>query len=698
MKQRMNTRFPIKITVLAAFITVSTIALVTLTFYSYFHNAIANEERHSALQALSSNILLYDEQLTSSTLLAAYSGDRRWIRRYNNVESELTESINKTLALTSAKDIHDAAKSTDEANMALVDIETKAINAIESGDKEKAILLLNSHQYKFQKSRYGFGMQSMLDLIKEQRQQENKSIQSRFRFVVLGVIVSLCVSAFLWFLVYRVINKWRLRLNDEVRMRNEAETRVRAINDELETRVQSRTLELQQTQDKLSHQANYDELTGLPNRRYILNHLNKIIEQTCEENQIVVMLIDLDYFKRVNDTLGHAAGDELLQQAAKRLKQAIGSDNTVARLGGDEFLVVSNGAVQGGNNELRTQVADQILQQFETPFILGGHTYNLPISPSIGIAVSPNDGTNVEEIMQNADTAMYAAKDQGRNNACFFLPEMNLQNKERIGLESKLRSAIKSRDQFQLYYQPQVDLANNQVVGVEALLRWIQPEDGFIPPDHFIPLAEDTGLILEIGQWVLFEAARQSREWQDNHAFSLNMSINVASHQLTQKNFFDTTKEALREHGIKSDCFGVEITESSLIGSDTVSRQNINSLSDFGIKLSLDDFGTGYSALSYLKQYPFDYLKIDRSFVAKILAGKSDAALVEGIINMSRNINLKVVGEGTESLEQCELLRHFGCDIAQGYYYSKPLPSDELVKFMQAWGKTGIQAKLRKVS
>jgi len=565
----MNTRFPVKITLLATFITVSTVALVMLMFYNYYQDAIANEERNSTLQSLSADILLYDEQLTSSALLAAYSGNSRWVRRYNFVESELIQSIDSAIALSSSEEVLDA---------------------------------------------------------------------------------------------------------------------------------EERTMELQRTQDKLTHQANYDDLTGLPNRRYILNHLEGVITEICENSQVVVMLIDLDYFKRVNDTLGHAAGDELLQRTAQRLQEAIGSDNIVARLGGDEFLVVSEVAVEGSNKAQRTRVANQILQQFETPFILGGREYNLPISPSIGIAVAPNDGSNVEEIMQNADTAMYAAKDQGRNNACFYLPGMNLQNKESVILESKLRSAISSKDQFQLYYQPQIDLTNNQVVGVEALLRWIQPEDGLIAPDQFIPLAEDTGLILEIGQWVLFEAARQSREWQDNHAFKLNMSINVASQQLTQKDFFDTIEQAFREHGIKSDCFGVEITESALIGSDTVSSQNINSLSEIGVKLSLDDFGTGYSALSYLKQYPFDYIKIDRSFVATILEGNSNAALVEGIINMSRNINLKVVGEGTETLEQCELLRQYGCDIAQGYYYSKPLPSHELVKFMQSWRKPEIQALLRKAS
>jgi len=694
----MNTRFPVKITLLAAFITVSTIALVMLVFYKYYQDTVAAEERNTTLQTLSADILLYDEQLTSSVLLAAYSGNKKWIKRYNFVEAELTRSIDETLALSTAKDVHDAAKSTENANAILVDLETQAINAIENGDNITALFLLNSQQYKLQKNRYGSGMQTMLKLIKEQRQKENSTIQNRFNIIVVGVLVSLVVSAFLWFLVYQVINKWRLRLKEEMHKRNEAETRIRAMNDELEIRVKERTMELQLAQDKLTHQANYDDLTGLPNRRYILNHLNKVINEVCDKNHVVVMLIDLDYFKRVNDTLGHAAGDELLQRTAERLEQSIGSGNIIARLGGDEFLVVSDVAIEGSSNEQRTQVANQILQQFETPFILGGREYNLPISPSIGIAIAPNDGANVEEIMQNADTAMYAAKEQGRNNACSYLPGMNLKNKKSVIMESKLRSAISAKDQFQLYYQPQIDLTNNQIVGVEALLRWIQPEDGFITPDQFIPLAEDTGLILEIGQWVLFEAARQTREWQDNHAFKLNMSINVASQQLTQKNFSNTFEHVFHEHGISSDCFGVEITESSLIGRDVISIQNINSLSDIGVKLSLDDFGTGYSALSYLKQYPFDFIKIDRSFISTILEGSSNAALVEGIINMSRNINLKVVGEGTETLEQCELLRQFGCDIAQGYYYSKPLPSHELVKFMQSWRKPEIQALLKRAS
>lgn len=678
----MDARFPARLIFLAALITVITLSSVALVFYINYRESLRLESLNAQLQSYSSDILLYNEQLSSAALLAAHSGDTVWIDRYMSIEPHVIESIESALELADSEALYQAAKLTDEANMALVSIENEAFSRILMGQKNTAQMLLSDENYRNQKKLYSNGMEAFAGLIKKQRMEELDKQKRRVEVLLWTVPLSLVLSIVLWAMVYRALRKWQARFAEEERLRSEAEAQVRSLNGDLENRIEERTSELEESKNLLSYQANHDELTGLPNRRFVLNYLQEKLVCLTENEKMSVLLIDLDHFKLVNDTLGHAAGDELLQQAADRLKLELEGRGIVARLGGDEFLLVADHTDSDGQDGEKMALANSILERFTHPFYFSGHRYDLPISPSIGIAMAPEDGIDAEEIMRNADTAMYAAKETGRNNACVFKSEMTVLTKERVAMEGKLRSAIHSDSQFQLHYQPQVSLASNEVVGVEALLRWIQPEDGMIPPDKFIPIAEDTGLILEIGQWVLFEAARQMREWRDNHNIEFDVSINVASQELKQADFGDKVRKVFMEHGTSANHFGIEITESSLIGNDTVSTSNISSLNKMGVKLSMDDFGTGYSALSYLKQYPFDVLKIDRSFIASILEIESDAALVEGIINMSRNINLKVVGEGTENLEQCDLLRKFGCDIAQGYYFSKPLPASELITFL----------------
>jgi len=682
----MDTRFPGRLVIASALITIMTMLFVMIVFYGNHQSALENETKNAQLRELSAQVLIYDQQLTNTALLAAYSGNSHWENRYKQVEQQLIDSIDKTLELADSEKIFDAAKLTEDANNSMILMEIRAFAEVRGGRSENAVGILNSEPYREQKKQYSQGMASMLDLVSEQQVQDHKALQSRLNMAVLVVAASFLLTTLLWFSVYRALKNWRLRFGREQRKRNEAEAEVRALNDDLESRIEERTRQLQDSQDQLVYQANYDELTGLPNRRFVLNHLTNLLsDEDNDADQIGVMLIDLDHFKRVNDTLGHAAGDELLKEASDRLKREVDADDIVSRLGGDEFLIVSNLGEKGELESKEDRVTSGILEGFSKPFVLGGNEYKLPISPSIGVAVYPQDGGDVEEIIRNADTAMYAAKDNGRNNVCRFMPEMVQRNSDRIALESKLRSAVKSRNQFELHYQPQIDLASNEVIGVEALIRWMQPDDGLIPPDQFIPLAEDTGLIIDIGYWVLFEAARQYKEWRDQHSVDLILSVNVASQQLKQGSFLKGVNRILDEHGVPMERFGIEITESSLIGSDVVTQDNIDSLSKLGIKLSLDDFGTGYSALSYLKQYPFDYLKIDRSFIGEMDSIENNAALVEGIINMSRNIDLKVVSEGTETAEQCDMLRSYGCDIAQGYFYSKPLPSKELIDFLMQW-------------
>jgi len=637
-------------------------------------------ERDTQLQSLSAEILLFDEQLTSSALLAAHSGDREWINRYKDIEPLLTRAIGKTLVTASSTAIRDAAKYIDTANVMLVDMEHRAFRQINIGVSESAVSLLTSAEYQRQKLRYSNGVSGMIEQIGLERESLVFNQQKLVNVLIVAVLFGIAVNLVVWAYVYRSIHHWRIRLLQEESRRSDAEAALGALNEELELRIDERTSQLSESEKRLSYQAYHDDLTGTPNRRHSTNYLQKKLTKLSKK-RLAVHLVDLDHFKRVNDTMGHAAGDELLKQTAERLQQALGEHALVSRLGGDEFLVITE--LQSDADAL---IAGQsMLQCFQPPFFLGTTRYDLPVSPSVGIAIAPDNGTDVETLLRNADTAMYVAKERGRNAACFFTPEMNEKLNQRLALESKLRMALECGDQFRLYYQPQIDVQENTVAGTEALIRWIHPEEGLIPPDQFIPIAEETGMITDIGRWVLFEATRQIQHWRRDHRLDINVSINVGSEQLRQTEFYHDTLDALKIYGVGPESLGMEITESSLVGNDAVTLETIVNLDKLGIKFSMDDFGTGYSALTYLQKFPFDCLKIDRTFIDKIIDNPRQANLVQGIIDMSKNIDLNVVAEGAETVTQCELLQQFGCDIIQGFYYSKPLPPDELVEFVTNW-------------
>lgn len=676
----MNTRFPTRLILIAALISTISLVAVTAAFYKGYRDLSELDERDARLQSLSADILLFDEQLTSSALLASHSGEHKWIDRYRSIEPRRTDAINKTLEIADTTGIRDAVKHIDDANLLLIEMENRAFRQISTGVNNLAVSLLTSAEYQRQKARYTQGVSRMISQIEIEHNalilNQDKLVNALNWLVLLSVVVNLV----LWAYVYRSIRDWQVRLQQEERGRSEAETALNALNEELEARIDQRTSQLTESEKRLSYQANYDDLTGTPNRRYSTSFLHQRLT-TLRDKRIAVHLVDLDHFKRVNDTMGHAAGDELLKQTADRLQLALGEESVVSRLGGDEFLIISE--LTDDSSELKA--GNTILQCFQPPFYLGTSRYDLPVSPSVGIAIAPDDGTDVGTLLRNADTAMYVAKDKGRNGVCLFKPEMNEKLNQRLALETKLRAALESGDQFHLYYQPQIDVQKNTVTGAEALIRWIHPDDGMISPDQFIPIAEETGMITDIGRWVLFEATRQIQHWQQDLALSVNISINVASQQLRQTEFYTDTLEALQVYSVKPELLGMEITESSLVGNDAITKETIVNLDKLGIKLSMDDFGTGYSALTYLQQFPFDFLKIDRSFIDKILDNSHQAKLVQGIIDMSKNIDLNVIAEGAESIEQCQMLEQFGCDIIQGFYYSKPVRADELVQFINHW-------------
>jgi len=434
--------------------------------------------------------------------------------------------------------------------------------------------------------------------------------------------------------------------------------------------------EQKQDEEQILLQATYDNLTGLPNRTLFLERLSDALATIRRQRGILALLfIDLDNFKSVNDTLGHDKGDLLLQQAAHRLKTCIREVDTVARFGGDEFTVILQ---MIGSANSAAQVAEKIIHTFAAPFLLDGN--EAYIGASIGISLSPHDSTDPAVLLRNADIAMYQAKAVGRNQYYFFTEEINANAQARMTMELDLRRAIE-RDEFSICYQPIIDLSSGRISSLEALIRWHHPEHGWITPDNFIPLAEETGLINPIGEWVLKTACQQGQQWIKEGMSPLIISVNLSSRQMMTGRMIDTLERILDETKYPTKFLVLEITESLLLEDTATTTQQLHKLKEMGIKLSIDDFGTGHSSLSYLKRFPVDTIKIDKSFIQDMAKLPEDASLVQAIIAMSHSLGLSTIAEGVEDQDQLTLIRALKCDFVQGYYFSKPLQPHELAGF-----------------
>jgi diguanylate cyclase (GGDEF)-like protein/PAS domain S-box-containing protein len=441
--------------------------------------------------------------------------------------------------------------------------------------------------------------------------------------------------------------------------------------------------ERKQAEERMRHIAQHDALTGLPNRLSLLMRLAQLLPDARRHQwTLAVMFLDLDRFKIINDTLGHQVGDELLREVACRLSSVVRETDFVARLGGDEFVVILPDITTPSDAAI---VANKIIAALSTPIEAEGH--ELHTSPSIGISLFPEDGPDGDTILKNADTAMYHAKAAGRNNYQFFAEEMNRVTADRLNIERKLRHAI-ARNELALCFQPQFRADASLPTGVEALVRWHHPTDGMISPNRFIPVAEETGIIVEIGEWVLVNACREMKRWLDAGLPPIRVAVNVSARQLRRRDFCETVAGALAESGLPPELLELEITESSVMENPEEAILILQRLGRMGVSLAIDDFGTGYSSLAYLKLFPIDHLKIDRSFVADIEHDLNDRAIAFGTIALAHSLGLNVIAEGVETEDQLELLRTNGCDEIQGFLLSKPLNGAAAFAFLHAYGRT----------
>lgn len=498
----------------------------------------------------------------------------------------------------------------------------------------------------------------------------NRTIGNLLVLIVL-ILILLLISLFLYAKKRIRSEKTALEMNEQLTENyNELEQAYEEITIS-NNQLIAKNEELKKNQELIKKIAYSDQLTGLPNRLAFTDMLDGVMLTLRNEEVIALMVIDLDNFKIINDTLGHSYGDELLIDVTHRLKQAMDENDFLARLGGDEFCVLTQNLEDIGLYEAKIK---KIQKVFSYPFVLAMKEYFVTVS--IGITFAPKDGKTTGALIKNMDSAMYAAKNSGKNTYSYFNDSMKEKLMEKIQLQSELRKAIENKE-FVVYYQPQVDLNTKKIVGFEALLRWMHPTKGVIMPNDFIPLAEETGLIVQIGTWVLSEACKQLKYWEQEGFDKLTMAVNISARQFKDQELVSTIQTILEETNMKPNRLELEITEANALSNLEYTVKTIDKLENIGVSFSLDDFGTGYSSMNYLKSLPVHNVKIDKSFLDAIVGNSHEQKIVETIISLAQSLNFEVIAEGVEQYEQEAFLKNAKCNRAQGFLYSEPVPKEE---------------------
>lgn len=606
----------------------------------------AASELAGSATSVAADIILADERLTMSANMAAQTGERRWINRYNSYIPDIDNALKIATSLASPQDAERLERETKLANDALVEMERRSFMAVESGDLAGARMILDSQAYLQEKNTLKDGSGRFLASVINATRDRMENVRILGNAALLTLMgLSVFAVGLLWVLTNRRINA------------SEASNLV--------------------AEDKLNFMARHDELTSLPNRRTFTELLAIFLEKRrrASDGLVAVAMVDVDHFKDINDTLGHKCGDELIKLMPERFRSELPKGAALARFGGDEFAI----ALAVESEKEAKESFKKLVQSFSSPVDINGHL--LPITISVGVAFSPTNATEPDELLRLADIALYEAKTQGRNRINIFVPILDERKRERMRIEIDLRTALEN-DEFELLYQPLFSPDGKTVTALEALIRWHHSERGVISPARFIPIAEQSGLIVSIGNWVIKRAFDDSSRWPQ-----LRVAINISPAQLLEPRFFRSLQDLILTSKVDPRQFNLEITEGVLLKNSRRVHRLLNELHELGFGICLDDFGTGYSSLSYLRNYPFTNLKIDRSFIKNIDTSAQAAQIVHSIISLGRALGLTVTAEGVETVGQLHLLAAAGCHQIQGFMFARPLSRDKIVELLLENGK-----------
>ena len=645
---RENSKVHIAVTIAVA---ISLALVMTGIWNGYKTSLIAEESIKSSLelQQLSDRLRFHQDSMSSAIEQAVTTNESHWQNNYELSLLQLQEAMNATeLALSSPI----IAKIQEEQTL-ITDIERQLFTMIESGQRVAAFSLFASDEYQDTKIMLEQDALTLRATLDRRAKDIITTLNSQLDRTTMALVSQIVLIIAIWLYVISIVRRWQTHLV--------------------------------QHSEELQHLAHYDALTGIGNRALFQQRLEAAFNQSNRDHKPVgLILMDIDHFKDINDSLGHDVGDHLLIHVAEKLQAACRETDTVVRLGGDEFAIIATNLDRKRDSAV---LGNKILSIFEKPLNIQGS--QIKTGTSIGLAFFPDDAHSADELLRKADMALYEAKRNGRATFKFFDASIENAARHKAEMQADLQRAI-AEEEFELHYQPIIDIARNIVIGAESLLRWRHPTQGLIAPDQFIPIAEESRLIVPIGEWALRKACEQQAQWETSGMHALNIAVNLAAVQFNERKLIQTVRDIMQETGIRKNRLIIEITESTLMETEGDVIAKLHSLKSLGLKLAIDDFGTGYSSLAYLKRFPIHHLKIDREFVKDLPEDSHDVAIARSIIKMAHELEISVVAEGIEEAEQLQFLREAECNYGQGYHFGKPMPADEFRDWLHRYTQNSV--------